>query len=272
VALVRFLHWLEKAASSGSVTELSASARLEALRAEQELFRGPSFETIAAFREHGAVVHYRTTRRSDRSLSGTGLFLLDSGGQYLDGTTDVTRTVALGEPTAEQRRHFTLVLKGLIRLSRTAFPPGTAGIQLDILARLPLWSDGLDYSHGTGHGVGSYLNVHEGPQSISSSKRTAPLTEGMIVSLEPGCYRRGAYGIRIENLAWVARTSGAPEGFLGFETLTLCPIDAALVEPELLTRQESAWLNDYHRRVQEVLLPLLGAGDRRWLEKATRPI
>ena len=198
------------------------------------------------------------------------MLLLDSGGQYLDGTTDVTRTVALGTPEPEQRRQFTLVLKGLIQLSRTAFPPGTKGGQLDVLARQPLWEQRLDYGHGTGHGIGSYLNVHEGPQAISpTSGWEAALEPGMILSLEPGCYREGRYGIRIENLAHIVPASG---GFLRFETLTLCPIDTKLIDDVLLTEEETAWLNDYHRRVWEALSPDLDGGTRIWLEKAVKPL
>ena len=275
-ALVRFLAWLEGAAAGGAVTERAAAARLAALRESGAHYRGPSFDTISGAGPNGAIVHYRVTPETDRRLEPGTLYLVDSGAQYLDGTTDVTRTVALGTPLPEHRDRFTRVLRGHIALATATFPRGTTGAQLDTLARQFLWQAGLDYDHGTGHGVGSHLNVHEGPQRIARGG-DAPLEPGMVVSNEPGYYKAGAYGIRIENL--VAMTvAAAPEGaereLLGFETLTLAPIDRALIEPAMLTADERAWLDRYHRRVAHTLAPLL-AGDSgvlSWLEAATAPL
>ncbi len=276
IAAARFLCWLESAVGSGRVTELSAAARLESLRARDPLYRGPSFATISSYGAHGAIVHYRPRPASDAVLERRGLYLVDSGGQYLDATTDVTRTVALGEPTPEMRELFTLALRGLIGVTTAVFPQGTKGIQLDTLGRLALWERGLDYGHGTGHGVGSYLCVHEGPQSISPiSGFAAPLAEGMVVSVEPGYYREGAFGVRTENLALVVEAAGVvgeTASFLGFETLTLCPIDLRLLEPRLLEPRERAWLNDYHEQVRARLAPHLEPEVARWLTGATRPV
>jgi Xaa-Pro aminopeptidase len=276
-ALVRFLCWLEGAVPAGGVTELSAAARLRELRAEGERFRGESFSTIAAYAGHGAIVHYRPSEETSAALRPEGIFLLDSGGQYLDGTTDVTRTVLLGgEPTAEQRDRFTRVLKGHIGIARCRFPAGTAGRQIDVLARLALWAAGLDYAHGTGHGVGAYLNVHEGPQAISPTRCIGiPLEEGNILSNEPGFYKEGEYGIRIENLILTVRDeelSRADAPFLRFEPITLCPIERRLIDPALLDEPERQWLNDYHRRVREELSPELIPLEQSWLEWATEPI
>ena len=269
VAMARFLHWLA-GALAGGVTELSAAARLEALRREGPLFRDLSFETISGAGPNGAIVHYRVTPASDRRLEPGTLYLVDSGAQYQDGTTDVTRTVALGEPTAEMRERFTLVLKGHIALARARFPAGTGGGQLDALARQYLWRAGLDYDHGTGHGVGSYLSVHEGPQRISKVPARTPLEPGMILSNEPGCYIAGAYGIRIENLMAVRESAVRP--MLEFETLTLVPIDRALIATALLEPAERQWLDQYHQRVHRQLAPLLDPAAAAWLEAATRPL
>ena len=275
VALVRFLAWLAAEAPTGGVGEIAAARRLEALRGEHDLFRGPSFPTISAAGPNGAIVHYRVDATSDRRLQQGSLYLVDSGGQYPDGTTDVTRTVAVGQPTAEMRDRFTRVLKGHIAVATAVFPKGTTGPQLDPLARQALWQAGLDYDHGTGHGVGSFLGVHEGPQRISKQPNRFPLEPGMIVSNEPGYYRTGAYGIRIENLVAVTEApppSGAEKEMLGFETLTLAPIDLSLVEPALLTAGETAWLDAYHARVRDSLSPLLDPATAGWLEAATRAI
>ena len=275
-ALTRFLAWLA-AAPPGSVTELDAVARLAAMREGGEHYRGPSFDTISGAGPNGAIVHYRVTADSNRTLEPGTLYLVDSGGQYLDGTTDVTRTVAIGTPEPEHRDRFTRVLRGHIALAVARFPRGTTGAQLDSLARQFLWQAGLDYDHGTGHGVGAYLNVHEGPQRISRMGSAAALAPGMVVSNEPGYYRTGAYGIRIENLVAVTAAGAAAGGdgdFLGFETLTLAPIDRALVDPAMLTAAERAWLDAYHARVAETLVPLLAddTATLAWLRTATAPL
>ena len=273
VALTRFLAWLAETAPAGSVTELSAADRLEEFRRAGNLYQGPSFPTIAGAGPNGAIVHYRSTPSTNRALRPGELFLLDSGGQYLDGTTDVTRTIAVGTAGEEERRRFTLVLKGHIALARARFPAGTGGAQLDSLARRPLWSEGLDYDHGTGHGVGSYLSVHEGPQRIAKNNNSQPLLPGMMLSDEPGYYKTGAYGIRIENLVAVRQEEQIGERpTLGFEVLTLAPIDLALVEPDLLDEAETGWLNAYHARVREQLTPLLDTPTAAWLAKATTPL
>ena len=271
--LTRFLAWLA-AAQPGSLTELDAAARLAAMRQGGEHYRGPSFDTISGAGANGAIVHYRVTAESNRKLEPGSLYLVDSGGQYLDGTTDVTRTVAIGRPAAEHRDRFTRVLRGHIALATARFPRGTTGAQLDALARQFLWQAGLDYDHGTGHGVGHYLNVHEGPQRISRLGSGAALVPGMVVSNEPGYYETGAYGIRIENLVAVTEVEGADGGFLGFETLTLAPIDRALVEPAMLRADERAWLDAYHARVAETLAPLLAndAETLTWLRAASVPL
>ena len=260
VALTRFLHWFDGRAHGGShgggLDEIAAADHLEALRAENEHFRGLSFRTIAGSGPHGAIVHYGVTEATNRRLEPGELFLVDSGGQYLDGTTDVTRTLAVGEPSAAQRRHFTAVLQGHIALGSARFPAGTTGHQLDSLARQALWRLGLDYDHGTGHGVGSYLGVHEGPQGISKRPSSVALVPGMIVSNEPGYYETGAYGIRIENLVCVVESE---DGMLAFETLTRAPIDRRLIDAERMTAPQIQWLDDYHATVREALTPLLEA-------------
>ena len=272
-ALTRFLAWLA-AAPPGSITELDAVARLAAIRAGGEHYRGPSFDTISGAGPNGAIVHYRVTAESSRTLEPGTLYLVDSGGQYLDGTTDVTRTVAIGRPEPEHRDRLTRVLRGHIALATARFPRGTTGAQLDTLARQFLWQAGLDYDHGTGHGVGHYLNVHEGPQRISRMASGAALAPGMVVSNEPGYYKTGAYGIRIENLVAVQEADDANGAFLGFETLTLAPIDRALIDPTMLTADERAWLDAYHARVSEILAPLLAddADALAWLRAATAPL
>jgi Xaa-Pro aminopeptidase len=271
VALARFLAWLSR---QGGVKEIAASDRLEAFRREGEHFRDLSFATISGAGPNGAIVHYRATPASERVLEPGSLYLVDSGAQYLDGTTDVTRTVAIGTPTAEMRDRFTRVLKGHIAIARCRFPKGTTGSQLDALARYALWQAGLDFDHGTGHGVGSYLSVHEGPHRISKIPNTQPLLPGMIVSDEPGYYKAGAYGIRIENLVLVqpVEIAGAEREMLGFETLTLAPIDRALVDPALLAEEERSWIDRYHVRVREEISPLLDGETARWLAAATAPI
>ncbi|MEO8672870.1 MAG: aminopeptidase P family protein [Tahibacter sp.] len=270
VALVRFLIWLEDTLTSGSViTELDIAAKLLSLRREQAHFVGESFTTIAGYLANGALPHYRATAQSHATLERHGLLLVDSGGQYEGGTTDITRTIALGPTTEQQRRDYTLVLKGMIALSRAKFPQGTSGQQLDAIARAPIWAEGIDYGHGTGHGVGYFLNVHEGPQTIrrpSPGETGAALAVGMITSNEPGIYRPGQHGVRIENL--IATVPAGDKGFgdfLAFETLTLCPIDTRPIERERLRCDEREWLNVYHDMVREQLSPLLGADERRWL-------
>ncbi len=274
-ALSRFLAWLAIEAATGKLTEIAASDRLEQFRASGEHFKGLSFPTISGAGANGAVVHYRAARETERQLESGSLYLVDSGAQYLDGTTDVTRTIAIGRPSREMRESFTRVLKGHIALASCRFPQGTTGSQLDALARKPLWDTGLDYDHGTGHGVGSYLGVHEGPQRISKLPNAQPLLPGMIVSDEPGYYKTGAYGIRIENLIAVTPADGAKgngKAMLGFETLTLAPLDRALIEPKLLDTIETAWIDAYHARVRQELKPMVDQETAGWLEAATRPL
>jgi Xaa-Pro aminopeptidase len=270
-AVTRFLAWFDREAPNGHLTEIDAVEALESFRRDTGLLKDVSFPTIAGAGPDGAVVHYRVSRRSNRRIAPGELFLIDSGGQYLDGTTDITRTIAVGTPSTEMRRNFTLVLKGHIAMARAVFPDGTAGAQLDTLARQFLWRAGLDFDHGTGHGVGSYLSVHEGPARISKLGGAA-LKRGMILSNEPGYYRTGAYGIRIENLVLVveaAADASAEKPLNAFETLTLAPIDERLVEPRLLAPEEIAWLAAYHTRVHETLAPLIDAPTRDWLTMAT---
>jgi Xaa-Pro aminopeptidase len=274
-ALVRFFAWLDAAAADGDIDEMAAADHLEALRSPGAHFMGLSFPTISGSGPNGAIVHYRVTPDTKRRLEPGSLYLVDSGAQYLDGTTDVTRTIAIGTPDDEMRDRFTRVLKGHIAMATTCFPKGTTGPQLDTLARHALWQVGLDYDHGTGHGVGSYLGVHEGPQRISKVANRTALDPGMIVSNEPGYYKTGAWGIRIENLVVVVETeapAGAEKPLLGFETLTLAPIDLTLVEPGLLTEAETAWLDAYHARVRDSLTPDLDGAAAKWLAHATRPV
>ena len=279
VAVARFLRWIDEEAPGGQVDELIASDKLEALRRESPELRDLSFDSISGAGPNGAIVHYKSSEKTNRKLETGTLYLIDSGGQYVDGTTDITRTVPIGEPTDEMRDRFTRVLKGHIAVATAVFPKGTRGTQLDSFARRPLWEAGLDYAHGTGHGVGSFLAVHEGPQRIapvtsSQSGGDEPLAPGMIISNEPGYYKTGEYGIRIENLVLVVEKeiAGAEKETLGFETLTFAPIDRRLVVKEMLSPAEIDWLNDYHAQVLEKIGPKLEGADRAWLERACAPI
>ena len=280
-AVTRFLHWLDRAGPAGGETELSASARLEGERRATNALIDLSFDTISGAGPNGAIVHYRAEEATCRAIEPNSVYLVDSGGQYRDGTTDITRTVWIGPdaPPQDVRDCFTRVLKGHIALARVTFPRGTCGAQLDVLARQFLWAAGLDYAHGTGHGVGSFLSVHEGPQRIAKSQggqagTAQELLAGMIISNEPGYYRSGAFGIRIENLVLVEdrAIAGAEAPFLGFATLTLVPIDRRLIDPALLDAGERGWIDAYHGQVRAVLAPLLDGADRAWLEAATAPL
>ena len=273
-AMARYLAWLDREAPAGALDEIGAAKRLEQIRAETQALKEISFDTISGSGPNGAIVHYRVTEASNRKLGKGELFLVDSGAQYQDGTTDVTRTIAVGRPTAEMRERFTLVLKGMIAISTLKFPRGTTGAHIDAFARKALWDAGLDYDHGTGHGVGSYLSVHEGPQSISKRGHVV-LEPGMICSNEPGYYKTGAYGIRIENLVLVREPEGIAGGerpMMAFETLTLVPIDRRLVEPKLMSPAEIQWLDAYHARVRAEIGPHLRGEDLAWLEAATEKI
>lgn len=273
IAMVKFLKWLKPAVAQGGQTEMSIARRLYELRSEQPLFRDISFDTIAAYQEHGAIVHYEPTEATDMPLKAEGLLLIDSGAQYQNGTTDITRTVALGPLTEEQRRVYTLVLKGHIQLDMLTFPDGASGTQLDALARKDMWAEGYNYLHGTGHGVGSYLNVHEGPHQIRMEYRPAPLHAGMTVTDEPGIYLEGQFGVRIENTLLITPFKETAFGkFLRFEALTLCPIDTAPIVREMMTDEEVQWLNSYHRRVRESLSPHLSDEERAWLDEATKEL
>lgn len=272
IAMVKFLKWLKPAVEAGGQTEATIDERLTALRAEQPLFRGLSFDTIAGYEANGAIVHYEATPESAAALQAKGLLLLDSGAQYQDGTTDITRTIALGPLTEEQRRVYTLVLKGHIDLQLLQFPDGASGTQLDAIARRPLWQAGLNYLHGTGHGVGSFLNVHEGPHQIRMEWKPTPLKAGMTVTDEPGIYLEGRFGVRVENTLLVVPAAETECGrFLRFEPLTLCPIDTTPIIPELLSAEEKEWLNAYHQTVYERLSPYLDAEEQAWLRRATMP-
>ena len=273
VALVKFLKWLDEAVPAGKETEISVDKKLHTFRAAQPLYMGESFDTIAGYKEHGAIVHYEATPETDVTLKPEGFLLLDSGAQYLDGTTDITRTIALGPLTEEEKTDYTLILKGHIALAMTVFPEGTRGAQLDVLARMPIWKERMNYLHGTGHGVGHFLNVHEGPQSIRMNENPVALQPGMVTSNEPGVYKAGSHGIRTENLVL---TVPAGEGMFGkylkFETLTLCPICRKGIIKELLTAEEIGWLNDYHRTVYEKLSPDLNNDEREWLKEACKAV
>jgi Xaa-Pro aminopeptidase len=278
-AIAKFLHWIDEEAPKGDVDELKASDHLEALRRENAELRDLSFDSISGAGPNGAIVHYRSGEKTNRKLEKGTLYLIDSGGQYVDGTTDITRTVPIGEPTAEMIDRFTRVLKGHIAIATAVFPKGTRGSQLDSFARRPLWEAGLDYAHGTGHGVGSFLSVHEGPQRISpvgssQSGGDEPLQPGMILSNEPGYYKTGEYGIRIENLVLVVEREieGSEKDMLGFETLTFAPIDWRLISPEMLTPEELIWLNCYHAHVLAKIGPTLSGADLEWLTRACAPI
>jgi Xaa-Pro aminopeptidase len=272
VALLRLYRWLEEKLNAGKVTELEVAEQLARFRGEQGNYYGESFAAIVGYNSNGAIVHYKPQAETCASIHREGILLLDSGGQYLDGTTDITRTTALGPPTSEQKRNYTLVLKGHIALATIQFPEGTMGAQLDTLARIPLWKEGLNYGHGTGHGVGFFLSVHEPPQGFAASavtsRGTTPLAPGTLTSNEPGFYKDGEYGIRIENLVLCVEAGETPYGkFLKFETVSLFPIDTSLVELALLTKEEKDWLNDYHRQVFVQLSPLLNEDEKKWLEE-----
>lgn len=273
VALVKFLKWLEEAVPGGQETEISVDRKLHELRAAQPLYKGESFDTIAGYGAHAAIVHYEATPETDVPLQPRGFLLLDSGAQYLDGTTDITRTIALGPLTKEEKTDYTLILKGHIDLAMAVFPEGTRGAQLDVLARMPIWQHHMNFLHGTGHGVGHFLNVHEGPQSIRMNENPVALRAGMLTSNEPGVYKAGSHGIRTENLVL---TVPAGEGMFGhylkFETVTLCPICTKGIVRELLTQEEADWLNQYHRTVYEKLSPDLDEDERYWLKKACEKI
>ncbi|MEO5972755.1 MAG: aminopeptidase P family protein [Sphingomicrobium sp.] len=278
-AISRFLKWVEAEAPKGELDELTASDHLEALRRENKELKDLSFDTISGAGPNGAIVHYRSSDKTNRKLEPGSLYLVDSGGQYVDGTTDITRTVAIGAPSDEMRDRFTRVLKGHIAVATALFPKGTRGTQLDSFARRPLWQAGLDYAHGTGHGVGSFLSVHEGPQRISPAGSAQaggdePLAAGMILSNEPGYYKTGAYGIRIENLVLVVQkeVEGAEKDMLGFDTLTFAPIERRLIVKAMLSAEELAWLNAYHAEVVARIGPSLTGDDRAWLEQACAPL
>jgi len=277
-AVAKLLCWLDRQ-KPGSLDEIAVVTKLEEVRRQtgeetQMPLRDVSFDTISGAGPNGAIMHYRVSRATNRKLAKGELFLLDSGAQYQDGTTDITRTVPIGQPTEEMRERFTLVLKGMIGISTLRFPAGTRGSEIDAVARMALWKHGCDFAHGTGHGVGSYLAVHEGPQRIARTG-TEKLLAGMMLSNEPGYYKEGSYGIRIENLVLVTepeKVAGGDHEVMGFETLTLAPIDRRLVLPELLSAQELAWLDAYHARVRDIVGPDLGPADRAWLEAATAAI
>ena len=273
VALVKFLKWLEASVLSGKETELSVDRKLHEFRAAQPLYMGESFDTIAGYKEHGAIVHYSATEERDVTLQSKGFLLLDPGAQYLDGTTDITRTIALGELTEEEKTDYTLILKGHIALAMAKFPAGTRGAQLDVLARMPIWSHGMNFLHGTGHGVGHFLSVHEGPQSIRMNENPIVLQPGMVTSNEPGVYKAGSHGIRTENLTLVCKDK---EGMFGeyfkFETITLCPICKKGIIKEMLTAEEVKWFNDYHQTVYKKLSPSLNEEEKKWLLEATKAI
>jgi Xaa-Pro aminopeptidase len=276
VALAKFFYWIEQNFGSLPMSELSLAEKLNQSRLEQENYLGPSFSPIVALNEHGALPHYSATSETDSVIGPAGILLIDSGGQYLDGTTDITRTIAIGRPTARQKRDFTMVLKGMINLAEAKFPAGTKGYQLDILARRALWNEGLNYGHGTGHGVGFCLNVHEGPQSISpvagaDSKTT--IESGMLISDEPAIYREGEYGIRIENLILCYEDEETEFGrFLKFDTVSLCYIDKSMIDKSLLDQEEIDWLNSYHSEVYEKLNSFLSSEERKWLQDKTNPL
>lgn len=273
IAMVKFLLWLKPAVEMGGQTEMSVDRKLTSLRSEQPLFRDISFDTIAGYQEHGAIVHYEATPQTDAQLRPEGMILIDSGAQYQDGTTDITRTIALGPVSEKMKRIYTLVLKAHIQIELVKFPDGASGTQLDAVGRRCLWREGLNYLHGTGHGVGSYLSVHEGPHQIRMEWKPTPLRAGMTITDEPGIYLAGEFGVRIENTLLVTNYVQTDFGkFLQMEPLTLCPIDTAPIEMELMTLEEKKWLNDYHRMVFEKLSPWLEEDDKNWLKEATKPL
>lgn len=273
IALVKFQIWLEKMQKSGTETELSIAKKLRELRSEQALFKDESFDTIAGYQSNAAIVHYTASENHCAKIQGNGLLLIDSGAQYLDATTDITRTIAIGKPSKDEKKDYTLVLKGHLNLSHSKFPKGTRGTQLDILARQALWEEGYNYFHGTGHGVGSYLAVHEGPQSIRMNENPVPLELGMLISNEPGLYQANRHGIRIENLVLVTPYKQTEYGeFYQFETVTLCPIDTKPILKEMLTTQEKEILNKYHNKVYKLLSPQLNETEKEWLKEKTKSI
>ena len=273
LAMVKFIKWLKNSVDKEEITEITAEERLEDFRRGQEGFVGPSFDTIAGYKEHAAMMHYKANKETQYTLKNEGLFLIDSGGQYYDGTTDITRTIVLGKLTDEQKRDFTLVLKGFIALSSVKYLYGATGSNLDVLARQPIWQYGLDYKCGTGHGVGFFLNVHEGPQSIRNDNNNVILEKGMIITNEPGIYLEGKYGIRIENMMLVVEDEKTEFGqFMKFETITYCPIDLAGINKDMLTESEKQWLNNYHQEVYTKLAPYLNEEERVWLREETREI
>ncbi|MFP4000907.1 MAG: aminopeptidase P family protein [Thermoplasmata archaeon] len=273
VAMVRFLHWLEDHVGSEEITEITTEKKVEEFRSEQENFVGPSFDPIAAYKDHAPMMHYSADEESDYELEEESFYLLDSGGHYFDGTTDITRTVALGDLSEKQKRDFTLVLKGHINLATARFLKGSRGANLDVLARKPMWDEHIDYKCGTGHGVGYFLNVHEGPQNISNNVHDVKLKEGMVLTNEPGIYREAEWGIRTENTLLVVKDEETEFGeFLKFETISLCPIDLDAVEPSMLTEDEKEWLNEYHEEVYQKLSPRLDEERREWLKEKTRKI
>ncbi|MEM9922034.1 MAG: aminopeptidase family protein P, partial [Bacteroidota bacterium] len=276
VALTRLFRWLDHTLNERTISEVEVAEKLAAFRAAQEGYKGESFNAIVGYKGNGAIVHYRAMPDTCAQLQKEGILLLDSGGQYTDGTTDITRTIALGEPTAEQKKHFTLVLKGHIALDRLRFPEGTMGVQMDILARQHLWQQGLNYGHGTGHGVGFFLNVHEPPQGFAASlgaRGTTPFEPGMLTSNEPGFYKTDEYGIRIENLVICQKDVETEYGkFLSFESVTLFPIDQSLIEKSLLSPAEIDWLNSYHQKVYDGLSPLLNEEEKTWMAQQCRPL
>lgn len=272
IAMIEFLYWLEQIVASGKVTEITVAEKLLEFRSKRKNFVSESFGSIVGYSDHGAIVHYSATPQTSYTIKPEGFLLVDSGGQYLNGTTDITRTIHLGKPTAEEKRDYTLVLLGMIRLSMARFPKGTRGSQLDTFARMALWNQGLNYGHGTGHGVGYFLNVHEGPQQIRPENHL-PIESGMVMSNEPGLYRPNAYGIRIENLiACVEDETNDFGSFLRFETLTLCPIDTKAIDLDMLTVQEREWLNHYHQLVYLKLSPHLATEHEKWLKEITKPL
>lgn len=273
VALVKFLYWLDKNLGKTSISEITVSDKLEEFRREQKLFVEPSFATIAAYKDHAAMMHYLATEKSNYTLKREGMLLIDSGGQYLDGTTDITRTIVLGPVSEEEKKDFTLTLKGHINLIKTRFLYGSTGSNLDVLARFPLWQEGLDYKCGTGHGVGFFLNVHEGPHNISPTQNNVKLEEGMIVTIEPGVYKEAKHGVRIENDVVVKKDIKTESGqFMKFETISYCPIDLKGIKANLLDEDERQWLNDYHKKVYKKLSPHLSEDEREWLKNETRSI
>ncbi|MCU4157683.1 aminopeptidase P family protein [Carboxylicivirga sp. A043] len=273
VAMVKFLHWLDSTIGKETITEFSAAKKLSAYRVEQENYHGDSFNTISGYAGNGAIVHYAVQEATAAELEPKGLYLIDSGGQYSEGTTDITRTIALGSLTDEEKKDFTLVLKGHIGLDNAVFPTGTRGVHIDILARQAMWQHGINYGHGTGHGIGHFLCVHEGPQSIRPQDNGVEIKEGMISSNEPGIYKSGKHGIRIENLILTSKAKETEFGsFLKFETLTLCPIDTRAIDISLLNQTEIDWLNNYHQKVFNLLAPFLPQQEKEWLENSTKAI